>query len=1295
MPHSPIKRLNLMATAAIVVGICAFTQSVDAQTIRAEWTTSAQFGDRVRDTNVNWEIVPDQLQLNLSGIHTPWIWVSNSDTGTSGNTIAQLSTSTRPLDDVVVGEVVRVIRQGAESPSRTAVDVDFNCWVGYRGHQGGPNLPGVGRLMAESDEWDDDLYLDNVHYSSVGIGNVWDRARAVAINADGNVWVGDSDDYRMFLLRPDDGAILNTHQEGLPPFVRISEPDNSAEAYRPIAGGGYSYGFSIDAFGNLWASQRECCLGRYDAHTGEHRMTYTFGNDRDGEAVSADFYGIAVDLDGNVWLGNGSHNDLIFFGQEQIELIGDCPEAEPNCSRQALAEHVDRISPGAMDVYDVTGDGDGRCDHARGVAVDQSGNIWVNCNGQRWNPDPRNNGGTRNDNAVMHVDGVTHQVLGMYRVGDGPLGITATADGYIWTVNQGGGDYPDLNRVDDYACPNVQEPTDPPGSPTGTAANPLSTGLGSVTQLRGSDGSVVATYPTCGPGPYTYSDMAGYTLQSVTLRSGWWRSIRDSGEDDLVWERVSWNIVLPADTKLRISIGASNAPGDIETETLSFVHEVGSAEQSHDMLLPAGITGRYVAIEAFFFTRNDYIGPIIEDIIISSECGATGDEVCNGFDDDCDGTVDRVPGTGERITGDDCDTGLPGVCNDGVQVCIAPEQWACQRVGVPSEEVCDGVDNDCDGLLNEGVTNACNTCGDVPEEICELPALDNDCDGLFNEGVVNTCIDYSTANAENPELRCVTMESCGACDPPPGDICDDGIDNDCDGIVDEDGTVLCIGHVEGVGCTGIEYCGDCPALFETCDLIDNDCNGLIDDGVQNICFNFANCATFTSCDPCGDTPAETCNGRDDDCDGQIDEGTRNACGTCGDPPEEVCDGIDNDCDGDVDEDVSNICGFCGEIPRETCDGIDNDCDGYVDEEVSNRCGTCGPEPLETCNGFDDDCDGTIDEGVTNVCGNCGAVPLEVCDGLDNDCNGFIDEDTDELCDQEVPGTTCYSNPEEGYGQCAFACFAGECGVDEICVDDYCLDNPCVGVQCDEGYVCREGICQNLCDVLSIVCEGDLVCVGGSCVEDVCINTGCEEGFTCVENECVADACADLAEPCSEDEVCFEGDCIPDPCLTMECDGDLVCVNGDCVDPCDGVECDASQDCVGGFCVVDACYGVLCPLDTICIDGNCTESECMGVTCPEGQICRGGECYVTRAGGVCGEGLSRCGDGLVCYENICRDVDDPALAGVELDAGTSTSRVGMQTRGTGCDCSTANRRSPHWGWVVVMMLGFVGILRRSR
>jgi hypothetical protein len=325
----------------------------------------------------------------------------------------------------------------------------------------------------------------------------------------------------------------------------------------------------------------------------------------------------------------------------------------------------------------------------------------------------------------------------------------------------------------------------------------------------------------------------------------------------------------------------------------------------------------------------------------SALAGVPADETCNDRDDDCDGATDEG-------VADCCDPGEQvvcgrnqGRCREGHQVCGPDRAFgACDAAG-PVDEACNGEDDDCDGIVDNGVLNACGACGPVPVEVCNR--ADDDCDGLLDEDVRNAC---------------------GTCGDVPAEVCD-GVDDDCDGVVDD-----------GV----LNACGACgPVPAEVCNGRDDDCDGTTDEGVLN------------ACGGCGEVGAEVCDGIDNDCDGTIDEGLLNACGQCGDVPVEICDGVDNDCDRQVDEGVLNVCGRCGDVPAEVCDGVDNDCDGATDEGLLNACGTCGPAPREVCNDFDDDCNGEIDDGI----GPCG--PAEVCNALDDDGDGQVDEDLVDLC----------------------------------------------------------------------------------------------------------------------------------------------------------------------------------------------------------------------------------------------------------------------------------------------------------
>ncbi len=227
-----------------------------------------------------------------------------------------------------------------------------------------------------------------------------------------------------------------------------------------------------------------------------------------------------------------------------------------------------------------------------------------------------------------------------------------------------------------------------------------------------------------------------------------------------------------------------------------------------------------------------------------------------------------------------------------------------------------------------------------------------------------------------------------------------------------------------------------PQAQEVCNGIDDDCDNLIDEGFD------ADGDGYTSCGgDCNDNNAsikpgavEVCNGIDDDCDNLIDEGFdadgdgySSCAGDCNDNNAsikpgaiEICNGIDDDCDNLIDE------------------GFDADGDGYTScaGDCNDSNASIKPGAVEICNGIDDDCDNLIDEGFdldgdgyTSCGGDCndnnaaihpGAA--EVCfNGIDDDCDNIIDES---CCNISITGivtnATCPASADGAIGITALA-----------------------------------------------------------------------------------------------------------------------------------------------------------------------------------------------------------------------------------------------------------------------------------
>jgi len=138
-------------------------------------------------------------------------------------------------------------------------------------------------------------------------------------------------------------------------------------------------------------------------------------------------------------------------------------------------------------------------------------------------------------------------------------------------------------------------------------------------------------------------------------------------------------------------------------------------------------------------------------------CSISGGEVCNGADDDCDGDTD------EGLTPPTRFCNANGVCSGTDAACSGAMGWTCTYTDPryqPSETLCDGADNDCDGdtdepfpMLGSSCENGLGACRRTGSYVCASDGLSAVCDA---------------AMAGTPET-----ESC------------DGTDEDCDGVVDE------------------------------------------------------------------------------------------------------------------------------------------------------------------------------------------------------------------------------------------------------------------------------------------------------------------------------------------------------------------------------------------------------------------------------------------------------------------------------------------------------------------------------
>ena len=518
-----------------------------------------------------------------------------------------------------------------------------------------------------------------------------------------------------------------------------------------------------------------------------------------------------------------------------------------------------------------------------------------------------------------------------------------------------------------------------------------------------------------------------------------------------------------------------------------------------------------------------------DDLDASVNPGA--DEMCDGLDNNCDGFVDEGVLTTFYVDSDEDGFGDSEIY---LEACEAPERYVengsdCNdreySVYPGAEDICDGLDNDCNGTIDDdlsetfyvdadgdgfgdpnqaveacmvtpGLSPLAQDCNDLNSEINplvneECDGLDNNCDGTIDEGVTMTY--YRDVDEDGFGDDADTID---ACDLPPeystqGGDCDDinsaanpftleicdGIDNNCDGAIDESGAIGSMTYFSDVDGDGFgddttvsEGCevpvgsvlvgGDCddtsalksPGLYEVCDGIDNDCDLIVDNNAVNETTYYLD----SDVDGYGDVASSILS-----CPSTLPAGYVDNSDDCNDAEPlaysnalELCDTVDNDCDGQVDNNpVDQLMWY-----------LDSDGDGFGDSaQMEIGC----EAPVQYVDNADDCVD--LDSAIN-------PMASEVCDGIDNDCDGdvdtnaidviqqYLDLDEDGFGDLNVTASSCelLVGYIENFDDCDDSDAAIYPNALEICDG---VDNDCDGVTTDEllgnGIGCSAASCQEI------------------------------------------------------------------------------------------------------------------------------------------------------------------------------------------------------------------------------------------
>ncbi len=570
---------------------------------------------------------------------------------------------------------------------------------------------------------------------------------------------------------------------------------------------------------------------------------------------------------------------------------------------------------------------------------------------------------------------------------------------------------------------------------------------------------------------------------------------------------------------------------------------------------------------------------------------AAAAEVCDGRDQNCDGVADDEP----EAPGEPCQVENQfGLCS-GTWRCLGLDGWDCDAA-TPSAETCDYQDNDCDGGSDEDFRAAADGAYDRLEH---CGACGYDC---------------TVALPFVAEARCVAGDP-GAAPYCAVVRCSPGYEKPAD-------AEICVPATTASDCSPCASDVHCAELPGTCEAIDGGRHCARTCAAPDECPAGYECVD-TACLPL--SRSCTCHagtaGDERDCLNANENGVCGGTQVCwGDagwspcsaatPQSEECDGADNDCDGTTDEAGALGCAVYYRDGDDDGAGLTVDFGCYcaaVDDYRASVGGDCEdgdarvyPGAVESCNGRDDNCTGGVDEAGAEGC------TLHFRDG-DGDGHGLAD-DSRCLCGPLPPYTATRGDDCDDHQPQAFPGATESCdGLDNDCDR---LTDEAGAVDCTPHFADGDGDGYGAEDTALCGCGPDLqhpVAVGGDCDDtDDAIHPAASEICNEQDDNCDGRSDEEDAVGC----VAYYRDADDDSygvpysarCLCAPDGDDRARRGGDCDDDDDrwvpgGTEtCGSDADC----CLdTTACrYGLCVPSPT-----PCTTTD----DCDADRYCDGGEC----------------------------------------------------------------------------------------
>ncbi len=468
------------------------------------------------------------------------------------------------------------VQQGANDPSRTAVDFNFDVWVANRAFNGQPSVTKiVNDTMDCMDRNGDGVITTSYDANSDGVIDPNDPAEFPGL-ADECVlfttnYASTNDLGRSVCLDGGDpvyggkgNAWVSTYNRTNNRFFKINGDTGNVDATVDLPSGVAPYGCTVDSQGILWA------LGGF---FGAGPVVYldTANPSQVGPVLtepftsSNHFYGITVDSDDSIWMGGWDTRDVFRYRPNRSNGFGGLSGGTWT-----------RVATSAA----------ANASNTRGIAADLRGWIWVAGNAGYIMRVPQIL--TDGDHSWSSAQALGGMVLNRH-IGGSMIGVGIDFDAHVWGISHSGSH---ATRID-----------------LDTNGDPVDINNASCTVPVGAN-------------PYTYSDFTGYGLRNFTRPRGTYSLLLEgcTGEGQSTrWLSVDWNATTPAGTAVQLRVRSGDDPVGMGTWFGPWLTSPAVLDAS-----PVGpvapMPARFLHVEFELSTTDQDHTPILHDFTVAWDC---------------------------------------------------------------------------------------------------------------------------------------------------------------------------------------------------------------------------------------------------------------------------------------------------------------------------------------------------------------------------------------------------------------------------------------------------------------------------------------------------------------------------------------------------------------------------------------------------------------------------------------------------------------------------------------------------